>query len=424
MDNTNKRILILSIETWNERSGSDTLSSLFKTFNSTCLANIYIRPGLPDSNVCSRYLNISELLVMKSTVLRYIDPVTETKPICKNQVAQQTQADPTNMFKRRRIYLWARELGWKLGRWNSHKLNAFLDDFHPEVVVFPIEQYPYFNRISQYVVNRCKPTKVIGFLWDDNFTYKQHPRSCVFKFERYLLRKQIRKLVGNCTTILSISAKMKKECDAEFGINSVILTKPIFNQVAFREFTVHKPIRILYTGKLNIGREYTVIEVVKAIKQANSIEKRVFLDIYTATELEQSLRNQIEVQGCSEIHAPVPISEVALLQMNSDVLLFAESLSEDDLTARLSFSTKLTDYFAAGKCVWAVGNADLGPISYVSEENAGFVSTDIQSIYKVINTICETPSAIVSMAKNGHNCGVKNHCGEKIISKLKGIIYN
>lgn len=420
-----KRILILSIDSWNKRSGSDTFSTLFKTFDSKDMANIYVRPEKPDSSVCSRYLNINEWSVMKSALLRKIDPCKETFIEAIIPSEKRPIDNPSVEFKRIRLFLWMRELGWKFGKWKSSNLSEFLDDFAPDVVVFPIEGYPYFNRISQYVVDYCKPSKAIGFLWDDNFTYKQYPNDLLFKFERYFLRKQIKHLVKSCSNILAISPKMKEECDAEFGVESIVLTKPIFNQGDFEEYNVRYPIHILYTGKLNIGREFTVIKIVSAIKKINLDEQKIILDVYTNTILNDELKKQIEVPNCCVLHDPVLQTEVASLQKEADVLLFAESLSDNDLTARLSFSTKLTDYFAAGKCVWAVGNKDLGPISYIQDENAGFVSTSDESIISVFESFAKNPSIIGEYARKSYDCGKRNHDGERIIGELKRILkYN
>ena len=329
---------------------------------------------------------------------------------------------PHKATKRIRIFLWLRELAWKIGCWKSKELNDFLDDFHPEVLIFPIESYPYFNRLNQYIISRCKPKKVLGYLWDDNFSYKQHPRCFIYKIERFFLRKQVRKLVAACTNILAISPKMKKECDKEFGVNSIIITKPIFNPGEFQEFKLNSPIRILYTGKLIIGREQTIAKVAAAIRNINKDGTKVILDVYTQTALSKKAQQAIDIPGCCVLHPPISQYEVGCLQKKADVLLFAESLSNHNLTARLSFSTKLTDYFAAGKCVWAVGNADLGPIDYIKTEKAGFVSTNEQEIADVLNEIISTPDIVCTKARHGYECGVRNHNKDKIINTLHDVI--
>ena len=416
-----KHILITSIPSWNQRTGSDTLSSLFASVDGCELSNIYISGDVPDSPVCSRYFHIDEISVVKSIIKRKIKSGKEVSATVSSD-GSTLDSKKKIKIRRLRIFLWARELAWKLGQWKTDELNAFLDDKKPDVLVFPIENYPYFNRLNQYIIDRCKPTKIVGYLWDDNFSYKQEPYNLFFKVERFFRRIRIRRLVESCTDILAISPKMKEECDKEYGINSILLTKPILRQKDFKDFKVSTPIHILYTGKLVIGREHTIVKVVDAIKQINTNGQKVILDVYTQTKLPKKLRKQIDVPGCCILHEPVKQSEVIQLQKEADVLLFAESLSRSNLTARLSFSTKLTDYFSAGKCVWGIGNADLGPIDYIKTENSGFVSTSDREILEVLNEMVKNPQLICDKAKLGYECGVRNHNKDRVINTLLNVI--
>ena len=419
-----KRILITSIPSWNQ-NGSNTWSSLFDCFESSDVANIYIDPEMPDSKVASRYFNIREHAVVKSVIFRKTKTGQEvfvTDSHASKKVANEYAKDQKKvkyfLRHRWRIFMWLRELAWKLGVWKSKELDDFITDFQPEVLAFAIENYPYFNRLNEYIIDKYKPKKVIGFLWDDNFTYKQKPHDIIFKIERFFVRRQNKRLVGKCTNILTICPKMKEECDADFGVNSTILTKPIFTKGEFNPVEITTPIRLLYTGKLVIGRGKTIAEVASAIKEINKDEQRVVLDVYTNTILSDKMKSVIDISGCCILHDPVPQSEVFKLQKEAHVLLFAESLSDDDLTARLSFSTKLTDYFAAGKCVWGIGNKDLGPISYISERDAGFVSCDVPSIKDTLHKIVSEPKLVQEYARKAYDCGIKYHNGQEIINKL------
>lgn len=426
-----KRILVTSIPSWNQKSGSNTWSSLLTFANSEDIANIYIDPALPDSRIASRYFNINESAVVKSVFNRRIVTGKEMSRINEIRDTHCLKSDKSNhnlslvqKLKRKRwpILLWIRELAWMLGKWDSKELNCFIDDFNPEVLLFSIESYPYYNRLNEYIIDKFKPKKIVAYLWDDNFTYKQHPKGVLAKIERYFLRRQVKRLICKSSDILAISPKMKEECDLEFGINSTVLTKPIFNSGKFEAYQPKKPIRILYTGKLIIGRDKTIEEIAHAIQKINCDGEKVILDIYTNTILSDKERESIEITGCSILHPPVTQSEVLQLQKQADVLLFAESFSNRDLTARLSFSTKLTDYFAAGKCIWAVGNGELGPISYIGNENAGIVSTSIPSIYEALYRFIEDPAVIPEYAKKGFLCGLHKHNGKTIIGILRDSI--
>lgn len=419
----NKRILITSIACWNQQTGSNTFSTLFEDFESSNLANIYIDAELPDSKVCSRYFGIREWDVVRSVYKRKLKTGSEVLVIDGNRNTA-APINKTKQFarKRRRLFLWIRELAWKLGRWKSKELNAFLDDFNPEVLVFPIESYPYFNRLNEYIIKKCKPKKVIGYLWDDNFTYKQHPHNVLHKVERFFLRKQVKRLVGLCTDVLAISPKMKAECDAEFGVDSVVLTKPINQINQFVDYTVQKPVNVLYTGKLNIGRDQSLVKIVDVLEKGNYSPDDLQINVYTNSDLSSEIKNRLETSGFCHIHPPVPQYKVFELQSKADVLLFLESMSNEDLTARLSFSTKLTDYFAAGKCIWAVGNDDLGPMSYLRDQSAGVVCGSDSEIVKAVDSLISNSQFVKEYALNAYRCGLENHNKEMVVRKLHSVI--
>lgn len=421
------RVLVTTVDAWSSRTGSDTMSSLMQEYGPENVAAMYIRSDKSDSKSASRYFHILEGRVMKSILHPSVTTGEEFRP---EDVNMAEPSDDEKMEKARYrafskhrwwVFLFAREFVWKLGRWKSSELNAFLDDYRPEVLVCPIESYIHFNTLNEYIIKYCHP-RVIGFLWDDNFTYKQQPYNLGHQVHRIWLRKSVRKMIDKCNTVFCFSPKMKDECDKEFGIDSQLLTKPIFNQGLFTPYEVSFPVKILYTGKLIIGRDQTIAEVVNAIREANKHGQKVFLDVYTNTVLSPEMKQRINVPGCCTIHEPIPQSEVFKKQAEADVLLFAESLSGKSKTARLSFSTKLTDYFSAGKCVWGIGNTDLGPIDYLRKEDAGFVSTNKDSIHRVLNNILDNKILISEYAEKAYRCGVKNHNKDSIISKLYSAI--
>ncbi len=414
------RVLVTTVGAWSSLNGSDTMSSLIMEYGAENVAALYIRAEKSDSPAASRYFHIIEGRVLQSILYRNIVTGEMFTPenvqvanIDDDQAAEQSRY---SYFKKHRsyIYVFAREFVWILGKWKSQELKSFLDDFRPDVLVCPIESYIHFNTINEYIIDYCHP-KVLGFLWDDNFTYKQAPGNIGHQIHRFWLRKSVRRMVSKCYKVFSLSPKMKEECDVTFGINSQVLTKPIFNQGVFIPYTPSCPIRILYTGKLIIGRDKTIMEIVSAIQEINREGTRAYLDIYTDTGLDDKTLARIQVAGCCTLHDPIPQSEVFKRQAEADVLLFAESLSDRNLTARLSFSTKLTDYFSAGKCIWAVGHTDLGPIDYLRREDAGLLSVSIQEIFSTLQRMVEDRSLISDYAQKAYRCGVKNHSKEKIL---------
>lgn len=422
----NPRILISNVPAWNNSTGSDTMSSLLDGYDKDKLACLYVKADRSDSITCDRYFHILEGRVIKSILKRNLK--TGEEYVCDRRKDSTIDTHETIIERERimrfrairpAIILLGRELLWKLGKWNSKELNAFLDGFRPEVFFFPIESYIYFNRINEYIIKHCKPQKVVGYLWDDNFTYKQDPYGRIFsKLNRWWLRCGVKRLVQRCDTVFAICPKMKRECDDEFGIDSVLLTKPITNSGEFKSYVPSSPIKIVYTGKLIIGRDETIAKIVKALQDVNKDGVKAQLHIYSQTELNLDIKARINFPNSCVLHGAVSQTEIAAIQKSADVLLFAESMSDRKPIARLSFSTKLTDYFSAGKCIWAVGFKDLASIEYLKEMDAGLVSTDEESIKAVLESVVNVDSLILEYAQKAYNCGVRHHNYIDIKNKL------
>lgn len=412
------RVLVSTVGAWSDSVGSNTMSELLKDYPKDKLACLYIRADRSDSISCRHYFHIFEGRVLNSILKRNIVTgeeywLDDTKTY--NQELGEEKARYNKYSKKRNwLYLFAREFVWVLGRWKSKELKAFLNGFRPDVVFFSIESYIHFNRINEYIIKKCHPKTVIGYMWDDNFTYKQHRGSLGFYIHRWWLRQGVKRLVRECNTVFAICPKMKRELDMEFGIDSVLLTKPIYHFNDLKVYEKHQPIKLLYTGKLIYGRDVTVAEIVDAIKEVNKNEQKLLLQIYTDTELSEDMKKRICVPGCCEIKGFVSQSEVLKIQKEADVLLYVESLSDTHLTARLSFSTKMTDYLASGSFIWAVGNGDLAPLEYLKDEDAGMVSTDTETIRSVLKQIIASPELLGKYAQKAQQCGRRNHNAEHI----------
>ena len=202
-----KRVLVSTVGAWSDSVGSNTMSELFRAYPKDKIACLYIRSNRSDSKSCYRYYHIFEGRVMKSIFHRNVATGEEFKLGDELDNAKDLDEEKARYSKYRQKRNWplliAREFVWLLGRWKTKELDKFLDDFNPEVLVCPIESYIHFNRINEYIIKR-KQTRVIGFLWDDNFTYKQQPHSWGYKIHRWWLRHSVKRLVAKCEKIVTL----------------------------------------------------------------------------------------------------------------------------------------------------------------------------------------------------------------------------
>lgn len=414
MNNT-PRILVCSLNSWNSRVGDNTFSTLLEDCPRENVAVLFIREDEPDSKVCNKYFRISEDLVIKSILNSKV--ITGRQVTVQEQNTKNVSASLVNAYKNKSGILYypklvIREILWCLGKWKSKELDSFIDDFKPDIVLFEMSRYIHLNRIIRYILNRTG-AKGVGCFWDDTFTYKQE-KGIGYKLLRFFQRKSLLSLSKCTADYFAITPKTKREADEFFGVNSVVLTKPILSESDFDNALVSKPIRLLYTGNLGIGRLNTLKLVINAI----SGDSDFILDIYTNTYLSDEERKAMETNN-SHIHGAVSQAEVFELQRNADVLLFLEDISEKNLIARLSFSTKITDYYSAGKCIFAVGNKDLAPMELLKESDSALIANIEAEVKACVNRL-KDEKVIRYYAERSYKTGREQHS----ISSIKRIFWN
>lgn len=410
------RILVFTMTSWNSKVGANTWESLLANCTNAQIANIYLRDEIPNSKVCSKYFCISENRVLKSIINRKIKTgreviAGENSSIKNTDLEEHNKRYEKARKKRKYSLLLARELCWKLGKWKTKELNAFIDDFRPDIILHGMDGYVHMNRIVRYAIKRTN-AKAIGYIMDDNFTYKQS-KKLGYKIYRFYQRQSLKKLAKYTDAFFAITPKTKQEADKFFNINCTVLTKPLNTIPTAENYEkLNEPLKILYTGNLLIGRDKSLAKISSALKEINKSKCNIVLDVYTQTLLGEEYIKETKNEFCN-IYSSISQEEVLRKQKEADVLLFLEDLSEENLTARLSFSTKITDYLSSGKCILAIGNHDLAPMQYFKESDSAVIVDDENNIKYGLQTLLERDK-LAFYAKNAVECGLKNHKQEHI----------
>ncbi|MBO7218204.1 MAG: hypothetical protein J6V50_05830, partial [Clostridia bacterium] len=107
----------------------------------------------------------------------------------------------------------------------------------------------------------------------------------------------------------------------------------------------------------------------------------------------------------------------------ADIVVFVESLEEKGrFAAKLSFSTKLTDYFRSGKCIFAIGDKEIAPIQYLKENDAAIINTEYPHIVENLKKLIDNKELITQYGRNAFECGKRNHSADKVSKTFKDTI--
>ena len=426
MDNCFPRILIISRGVWDDSQGtSSTLTNFFEDYKPEMLAHIYIETKAPNTICCYRFFQISEYSLIKKLWCWGIktgyafDTRKDQYTIDSLSVAKQEVATMDYVRTHRSIIFSSlREILWGLNGWKSKDLKLFIRDFNPDVIWMDGSPLPFMYRLYDYILKIANKPATI-FLQDDVYTYL---RSGLWRhLRRYHLRQSVKKTIKQCSNVFVASPKMKREYDAVFGVNSTFISKSFrMNSIVFTPTKPHQPLRLVYMGQVIYGRIKTLIDIAEAMKVINKNEAKCQLFIYTNNRIEEKDAQLLLSGGNVFLKNSVPYSEVPDVIADNDVLVFVETFdSKLNKIARLSFSTKISDYLKSGKCVLAIGPGDLAPIEYFREEDAALVATDSNEILDCLSALSQ-PGVVEKYSVKANACALKNHERAKMNRTIYG----
>lgn len=420
MDKELPKVMVVAINAWREDATSHTLMNIFSCWKPEQLSMIYTRADLPNTSVCSRFFQISENDVLKSIFNRSQETgreVYNTRKVEESKIEEEHRRYEKARKKHSYIMTMAREFVWLFGKWKSDALKKFIEGNKPDVLFVPIYPTVYMGWVQRYVYRIAK-CPMVCYLADDNYSYNACKGILSF-IHRFWLRNQVKYLSTHCKEMFVIVDKEKEETDKLFGTNSVILTKGIdFSNRKFIAKKPSNPIKFVYTGNLIIGRDKTLALLADLLNEMNKTEINATLEIYSPDLVDEKTMKRLNT-GCSAHRGCVTRDEVMQIQKEADVVVFAEALEGKEINAaRLSFSTKITDYLANGKCILAIGKQHIAPIDYFARNDAAIIATDKDSLCKQIDMIVNNPEVIEQYERKAYECARRNHNQEDINDRL------
>jgi hypothetical protein len=145
----------------------------------------------------------------------------------------------------------------------------------------------------------------------------------------------------------------------------------------------------------------------KKLSYAGTGTQRIEAEIKTACTKARVLRMDNDTTSGKEGHYKIL---KAFGEKQADILVFVESLEKKHKNAaRLSFSTKITDYLRSGKCIFAIGDADIAPIDYFNRYDSAVTACSYEQIGEQLTRLVSEPTRIAEYARKAYDCGVEHH---------------
>ena len=421
-------VLIISAEVWQDgTNGGNVLSNIFSDTGFD-FAQIYCNPGTPQNNLCKRYYQMADSMVIRSFFTR--EPIGRQfilngaeKQECNRAASSAAQPNKRfySFFHQHRwgIFHIARSIAWNCSNWKNDRLNKFVLSFAPDIIFAPCYGNTFMLRLTRHMAE-LTGKKVISYISDDSYTLRQFNLSPLYWWGRFSVRHQLRKTFPLYSLVYTMTDTQKRQCEKDFGANMKLLLKSVPVEEISEKKQVGAPIRIVYAGGIYLNRWKTLAAVADALRDINREKIRMVLDIYTGNEISPKINTLLNEGINCRLHASVSQEELRKIYHDSDIALHVESFDlKNRLAVRMSFSTKIVDCLASGCAVMAICDEKQGGFVYLKEEDAAICISDPKKIAEPLNKIVDSPETILKYAAKAAACCRKNHDRANITRMIK-----
>lgn len=416
------KILVVTDVLWRDDNGvGNSYSNIFRAFPDATIANVCCQQGVSKNNVVETCFQISENALIRNLKNKQ-SPTGRVEEKQEEKAVAEASGGLIEMAKKSRlqIFFWLRNFIWKIGKWKSQELRDFIDDFQPDFIFAQLQDKIYLNNLVRYI-KKYTDKPLCLYAWDDVYSLKQFSLSPLFWIDRFAQRRSIRKVVKQGEILYTISQEQKTEYAKSLKVRTELLYKGyrFDGEYLPKERKENSPVKILYTGNLYSGRYGTLKRVCKALNHINQTENKAELYIYSSTNLSSKQKARLNAQRGTHFVGKTTESEVQKLQKEADVLLHIEPFSlKGSLLCRLSFSTKLVDYFHNQKCIFAVGHKRCASMGYLKRFEAAKTVEKKKGVEEALESLIESLEERNAWAQKAWECGCNNHQIEDIQNRL------
>ncbi len=422
------KILIIADEVWNDDIfGNNVLSNWFNGFDAE-FAEIYCSPGTPKNKVCTNYFQVTDLMMAKSFIgkkagNRFEISFSQMESDQINQISEQTPVKFYSFMKSitgEGIRL-VRDIIWLLGRYDKSELQKFIDNFNPDIIFCPRLLTPKLLRLEN-IISKMTDAPFVAFTADDETSLKQINYSPLYWLKRICFRKAFQNHVKLYKHYFMFSEAQAKDYKSAYNISTSTLFKSGNFDENLEEKNINTPIKLVYAGRLYCNRWKTLVDISKALKQINTNDLKMTLDIYTQEKVTNEQRKALMLSTDVVLHKPVKPEELVGIYKNADIALHVESFDKKyKYATRVSFSTKIIDLMASTCAIIAICWDKHAGFQYLKKNDAAFCISDTEQIKSTLENIVKNPELIKNYSKKAYDCGKANHNNLLIENNIRNV---
>ena len=254
-------------------------------------------------------------------------------------------------------------------------------------------------------VSKKTDAKIISYISDDHYSFKQFRLSPLYWLYRFSLRQSLKKTFRKYSLTYTMTEEQKQELTTALGANMKILRKGGDNKEIIGKNSVGNPIRIVYAGNLCCGRMETLFHISEVLKKINKNNVEIELSVYTNSIITNDIKTKLGDGRNSFLYGAVSQDTLKQIYNRSDIMLHVEAFSlKYKLLTRLSFSTKIVDCLASGCAVMCISWNGHSGYKYLQKNDAAICIDNLENVENVLKKLIDNNKLILEYRHKALNC--------------------
>ena len=400
-----KRVLVVSHNCFSKTgSNGRTLMNYLVGWDKEKIAQLYIHSEQPDFSVCERFFCVTDSAVMRSILKRRPAGriVKDIPAEIIEELKGNSAAEPKKVRKNSLMAL-IREAAWMSPLWNAKRLNSWIDEFNPQVILFQAGDGAFLFRLVRRLAEKRNIPVIIynteGYYFKKKSYFPEKSLTKLFyPVLHRLFCREYKKLIKVTKHSIYNCDLLCEDYNRAFNKNDFVImnTSEFTDEEVFEE----KENRFIYAGNLGLLRHKGLIEFAEALKKVDS---RAVLEVYGKAPTDKVI-NDLEECEAIEYRGLIPYEELKEKLKRCRFLVHTESFNEffkEDL--KYAFSTKVADSLASGGCLLVYAPENMAVSQYIKETRAGVLERTLSELLNNEERVKEISCSGRALALENHN---------------------
>lgn len=400
------------------------MCSLFEGWPKDRLAQIFrdtVRPIPPDWGMCERYWSIPRMGIFTDLVNpqshALLPPGASTGGIgsagpgsasggrsrktLKTRIYDLLRGKKTQAFNR-----FIRESFFGLPSFSSKPLREWVAEFKPDVIYIMVDAL-HMMRLANTLAEQ-EGIPIVPHITDD---WLGTPHMVAGVTGR--IKNEWARMLKHSPKRIVISPAMGEEYATRYGGSYNSLANPARASAFNPEWPpkTDNVTRLVYAGGLHLNRWKVLGSIAEALEKLKERGLHGTLDIYCPPSDVEAYTDILGKQG-AVVKGFVSPDRLPEVLQHSDIVCLVESSDPDQMEyTRLSFSTKVSEYLMAGRCILAVGPPTQASLKYLVQEGVGEVvpDGDAEKLVEKLAYLLQNRDHVVGLGTKARELALQRH---------------